>query len=74
MSVFINGKYPTIDIQQLINFGQKLIDIAPRRNDAAHGGNLVSYIDVCIDKQKIYDFSTTNYRGLILELFEIIFP
>ena len=71
---YLKGKYPKIDILKLNDFGQKLIDIAPRRNEAAHGGNLVSYSDVCIDKQKIYDFSTTNYRGLILELFGIIFP
>ena len=71
---YLRSQYPSIDIQRLIQFGKSLINIAPRRNDAAHGGNLISYQDVCVDKQEIYNTSVNQSRGLILELFSIVFP
>ena len=73
-SQYLLGQYPNIDIPRLIQYGVKLINIAPRRNDAAHGGNIISYNDACIDKENVYDLPTANYRGLIMELFSIIFP
>lgn len=64
-----------IDIPRLILFGDNLkTNIAPRRNDAAHGGNLITHQDACIDKQNVYNISANSYRGLILELFGIVFP
>ena len=66
-------KYPNIDIPGLIQYGEKLKTVAPRRNDAAHGGNYLTYQDVCTDKDNVYNTAIENYRGMIIELLEICF-
>ena len=72
---YLRHLYPSIDIPRLILFGDNIkTNIAPRRNDAAHGGNLITHQDACIDKQNVYNISANSYRGLILELFGIVFP
>ena len=71
---FLQGRYPAFDVSRLISYGDKLKTIAPRRNDAAHGGNLLTHSDVCIDKKEVYSNPSELYRGLILELFTILFP
>ena len=68
---FLLGKNPYLDLQALAQYGEKLKGIAPRRNEAAHGGNLRTFEDVKIDKEKVY-ISSREYKGLILELLEIM--
>ena len=70
---YLQRSYPRIDLKQLVSYGTELITIAPRRNEAAHGGNRITYNDVLIDKKHVYD-SVETCRGLIMELFHIIFP
>lgn len=70
---YLFSHFPNIDINSFSKFGYKLVKIAPRRNDAAHGGNYLTYSDVCVDKENVYA-AVSNYRGLILELLEILFP
>ncbi|MBQ3761700.1 MAG: hypothetical protein II875_06800 [Clostridia bacterium] len=71
---YLISQYPNIDIQQLKQYGSKLRSIAPRRNEAAHGGKLITYPVVCKDKQDVYNTSIDQSRGLIMELFTIVFP
>lgn len=70
---FFADKYQMKDIEQIKVFGEKLKKNAHRRNDAAHGGNYLEYKDVCEDKRNVYD-AVKEYRGMILELLEILFP
>ncbi len=69
---FLKDRYPNMSIDKLEKYGGKLKDVAPRRNEAAHGGNYLSYEDVCTDKGNVYNM-IDEYRGLILELLEILF-
>ena len=69
---FLKNKYPSVSIDRLEKYGEKLKEVAPRRNEAAHGGNYLSYEDVCTDKGNVYNM-IDEYRGLILELLEILY-
>lgn len=69
---FLKEKYPNVSIDKLEKYGEKLKDVAPRRNEAAHGGNYLSYEDVRTDKGNVYNM-INEYRGLILELLEILY-
>lgn len=69
---YVEKTYSSVDLMGLESFGKKLKNVAPRRNEAAHGGNYLSYNDVCTDKENVYS-SIEVYRGLILELLEILF-
>ena len=71
--IYLQTAFPSIDINRLIAFGTKLKNIAPRRNSAAHGGNIITYTEVCADKTAVFSDHTEEYRGLILELLEILF-
>ena len=68
---YITQKYPKADIQRLKKLGTDLKRIAPRRNDAAHGGNYLTYTDVCTDKNYVYN-SVATFKGLILDFLDII--
>ncbi len=70
---FFIDQYNMVDVDHIKSFGKLLKLKAPRRNHAAHGGNYLKYEDVCEDKENIYDV-VNEYRGMILELFEIIYP
>ena len=70
---FMTNKYDSVDINLLKEYGKKLKEKAERRNSAAHGGNYIEYHDVCEDKKSVYN-TIGEYRGMILELFEIVFP
>lgn len=70
---FVTQEFPNVDIQRIHAFGKRLKIIAPRRNDAAHGGNYLTYNDVCTDKQNVYDTSGAAFKGMILELMGILF-
>lgn len=69
---FLTEHFGEIDTNHIISFGTKLKNVAPRRNDAAHGGNYLTYQDVCTDKDNVYN-TVDNYRGMIIELLEICF-
>lgn len=69
---FLKDKYPNVSVDKLEKYGEKLKDVAPRRNEAAHGGNYLSYEDVRTDKGNVYNM-INEYRGLILELLEILY-
>lgn len=69
---FLKDTYQNISIDNLEQYGAKLKTVAPRRNEAAHGGNYLSYEDVRTDKDNVYNV-IDEYRGLILELLDIIF-
>ena len=66
-------KYPSVDINAVKAFGIELKGVSQRRNDAAHGGNYLTYSDVCTDKHNVYDTDVQGYRGMIVELLEICF-
>lgn len=70
---FLTDHFGGIDIEHVRRFGTKLKDVAPRRNDAAHGGNYLTYSDVCTDKDNVYNTAIESYRGMILELLAICF-
>lgn len=70
---FILQRYPAADISRIATLGTNLKTIAPRRNDAAHGGNYLTHADVLTDKGHVYNVSVSQFRGLILELMDIIF-
>ena len=69
---FVSSKYPKTDLTRIRSLGIKLKELASRRNDAAHGGNYLSYEDVCTDKDHIYNISANEYKGMIMELLDII--
>lgn len=69
---FVSQRYPGADISRIVSLGTDLINIAPRRNDAAHGGNYLTHADVLTDKGHVYNVSVSQFRGLILELMDII--
>ncbi len=70
---FLEDHFGGIDLDHVVRFGMKLKDVAPRRNDAAHGGNYLTYLDVCRDKDNVYNIAIKTYRGMILEFLEICF-
>ena len=70
---FLVDRFGIVDVEAIKTFGKTLKDKAKRRNDAAHGGNYLKYKDVCEDKGNVYDV-VNEYRGMILELLELIFP
>jgi len=70
---YVAMMFPGIDINKMKQFGTKLKNVAPRRNDAAHGGRYLSYNDACMDKQEVYNSEAKISRGLILEFMEICF-
>ncbi len=63
-----------INLDMVTKYGMKLSEVAPRRNNAAHGGNYLTYDDVCTDKRNVYDISPDLIKGLIIELLEMIYP
>ena len=67
------NKYPSIDVIQVQNYGIKLKNVAPRRNDAAHGGNYLTYQDVLTDKDNVYATCAESLRGLIIDLLDMLF-
>lgn len=70
---FLNDKFGITDFAHVKTLGKALKEKAKRRNDAAHGGNYLTYNDVCEDKGNVYDV-IKEYKGMILELLMIIFP
>lgn len=71
--LFLQATFSSIDINGLLAFGTKLKNIAPRRNSAAHGGNIITYAEVCADKFDVFSDKTEEYRGLILELLKVLY-
>ena len=70
---FIVTRYGNVDILKLSNYGTSLKNVSPRRNDAAHGGNYLTYQDVMTDKANVYNTAVSAYKGLIIELLELLF-
>lgn len=70
---YLQTIFPSINIDSLIAFGRKLKGTAPFRNKAAHGNDIITYQEVCTDKIKVFSDNTEEYRGLILELLEILY-
>jgi len=69
---FLISRYNGVDIERTKNFGERLKDVAQRRNDAAHGGNYLTYATVCSDKNNVFN-TVIEYKGMILELMNILF-
>ena len=69
---FVIRRYPKADTQRIKALGIKLKSVAPRRNNAAHGGNYLTHGDVLADKGHVYDTSATTFKGLILDFLDII--
>lgn len=69
---FVIRKYPKADKQRIKALGIKLKSVAPRRNNAAHGGNYLTHSDVLADKGHVYDTSAATFKGLILDFLDII--
>ena len=70
---WLQKKFPSIDSNAVEAFGSKLKSASQRRNDAAHGGNYLTYSDVCTDKKIVYDTNVQHYIGMIVELLELLF-
>ena len=66
-------QFVEIDLKSITTYGDKLKRVAPRRNEAAHGGNILSYDDVQQDKGNVYSSDVEKYRGLIIELLSILY-
>ena len=69
---YIQTNYPKTDIVKLINLGQKIKSVRHRRNNAAHGGNIITYQEAKSDKMTVFD-TTNEYKGLIIELLSVLF-
>lgn len=72
LKAYLKSKNNNLDFDLLAEFGEKLKIVAPRRNEAAHGGNIISYQNAVIDKNNVFKETADEYRGLILELLRII--
>lgn len=70
---YLINRYPKIDIERIKQFGEKLKDIAPRRNKAAHGSDRITYEEVKNDRSNVFIMEINQYRGLILEMLELLF-
>lgn len=70
---YLKIKYPNINTTSVKRFGTSLLSIKDRRNEAAHGGNLIRYSDAKEDKENVY-FSNEaeEIRGLIKALLEML--
>lgn len=70
---YLMAKYPSIDIDRIRSYGKTLNIVKDRRNNAAHGGNIISYQDAQQDKTKVYEAITVGeIKGLIKELLEML--
>lgn len=69
---YLVDKFQISDFERVKAFGTKLKDVAQRRNDAAHGGNYLTYEIVRGDRDNVYN-TVVEYKGMILELLDIIF-
>ena len=72
---YLIERFPSIEVAKLNEFGRKIKDIAPRRNNAAHGGKLLTYQDAVQDRQTVYDHEPEYLylRGMIAEVLEILY-
>ena len=70
---YVIKKYPKTDVSALKKCGGELKKLAPRRNNAAHGGNYLTHADVCTDRTNVYDTSVEKLRGQIMELLGALF-
>ena len=70
---WLQQKFSSIDVNTIKAYGSKLKSVSQRRNDAAHGGNYLTYSDVCTDKHNVYDMDVQNFRGMIMELMQLCF-
>ena len=68
---YVTHRYPKADVQRIKRLGTELKKVAPRRNEAAHGGNYLTYTDVQTDKGHVYN-TAADFKGLIIELMNII--
>lgn len=70
---FLKSQYPNIDIQRISQLGSNLRTVAQCRNDAAHGGNIISFQTAKQDKINVYESAgISQTRGLIKEFLEIL--
>ena len=69
---YLTDRFQIYDFERVKTFGTKLKDVAQRRNDAAHGGNYLTYEIVRGDRDNVYN-TVVDYKGMILELLDIIF-
>ncbi len=70
--MYLTDRFQIYDFEMVKTFGTKLKDVAQRRNDAAHGGNYLTYEIVRGDRDNVYN-TVVDYKGMILELLDIIF-
>lgn len=70
---YVIKKYPKTDVSAMKKCGGELKKLAPRRNNAAHGGNYLTHADVCTDRTNVYDTSVEKLRGQIMELLGALF-
>lgn len=70
--MYLTDRFQIYDFERVKTFGTKLKDVAQRRNDAAHGGNYLTYEIVRGDRDNVYN-TVVDYKGMILELLDIIF-
>ena len=66
------SSYAESNYDDLVLFGSKLKDISGRRNNAAHGGSIITQEDTIEDKKNVYDNSRES-KGMIFELLSILY-
>ena len=73
LKTFLSTYYRGIDCTKISSFGNSLLGVKDHRNNAAHGGSIVTYQIAKSDKAHVYESKGINeVRGLIKELLEII--
>lgn len=71
---YMRNKFPNLVIDDVIDYGKKLKNIANRRNNAAHGAHILSYKTVKEDKEIVFIIDSINEnRGLLFKLLSILF-
>ncbi len=69
---FLYASFNISNYDDLVLFGSKLKDISGRRNNAAHGGSIITQEDTIEDKKNVYD-NSREYKGMIFELLSILY-
>jgi len=69
---YIEKNFPNSNLNLINEFGDKIIKISPKRNNAAHGGNIITYDEAFSDKLNVYEKDDIEqFRGLIKELLKL---
>ncbi len=70
---YMTEKYTNANSSTINKLGNRIVNIAPKRNNAAHSDVIVTYGDVTQDKMEIYDNSRVGHpRGLVIDILDLL--